>query len=214
MAYRRFYNITVPEIGDLEKEYLYDTFDSGWIRSRGTYIERFESEFVHYNWVKFLVSYSNNAVGHYLTLNSPDQKEGDEVLVPNLTFAFLANAVIYRLAKSIFVDSDRFYRPINPEEVEKNVTKKSRVIIVLHIYGHPANIVKIMKIAQQYNCMVIEDCEEVYCATFSVEKLGSIGDIGCFSFYGNKAIITCKGTMDTTNKRDHKATIRTLRDVE
>ena len=212
MAYKRLYNINESEIGDLEREHLYDAFDLGGISSRGTYIEMFESEFAHYNWVKIAVSRSNGAAALHLAVKALGLKEGNEVLALNLTFASPANAVLYERAKPIFVDINRFYWAINPEEVEKNVTEKTRAIIVVHLYGHPVDMGKIMKNTQQYDLMVIEDCAEAHGATFNGKKVGSIGDIGCFFFYGNKIITTGVGGMNTTNNRDLEAKIRILRD--
>ena len=200
------------DIGSKEKEYMNEAFDSGWISSKGSFINKFEEKFAKFSGTKYGVSCSNGTTALHLAVKALGIGEGDEVIVPNLTFASPANAVIYERAKPVFVDVDREYWCIDPDRVRESITDKTRAIIVVHLYGHPADMDQIMEIARKHDLKVIEDCAEAHGATYKGRKVGSIGDVGCFSFYGNKIITTGEGGMITTNDFDLAERIRNLRD--
>ena len=201
-----------PDIGSKEREYMNEAFDSGWISSKGPFINRFENEFAKFSGTKYAVSCSNGTAALHLAVRALGIGEGDEVIVPNLTFASPANAVMYERGTPVLVDVERNYWCIDPDRVRESITEKTKAIIVVHLYGHPADMDEIMSIAKENELKVIEDCAEAHGATYKERKVGSIGDIGCFSFYGNKIITTGEGGMITTNNQELAEKIRILRD--
>lgn len=201
-----------PDIGSKERKYMNEAFDSGWISSKGPFISKFEEEFAKLSGARHGVSCSNGTTALHLAVRALGIGEEDEVIVPNLTFASPANAVLYEKGKPVLVDVDRKYWCIDPNKVRENITKKTKAIIVVHLYGHPADMDQIMGIAKEHNLKVIEDCAEAHGATYKGKTVGSIGDIGCFSFYGNKIITTGEGGMITTNDDNLAERIRILRD--
>ena len=206
------YYMAEPDIGVREREYMNEAFDSGWISSKGSFISRFESEFAKFSETKYAVTCSNGTAAIHLAVRALGIGEGDEVIVPNLTFASPANAVIYEGGKPVLVDVDRKYWCIDPDQISSNITERTKAIIVVHLYGHPADMGKIMNIAKSHGLKVIEDCAEAHGATYNGRKVGSIGDIGCFSFYGNKIVTTGEGGIITTNDQELAEKIRVLRD--
>ena len=201
-----------PSIGSKEKDYMNEAFDSGWISSKGHFISRFEEEFAKFSGTRYGVSCSNGTAALHLAVKALGIAEGDEVIVPDLTFASPANAVLYEKGKPVLVDVHKGYWCIDPEMVRESITEKTKAIIVVHLYGHPADMGQIMSLAKEHGLKVIEDCAEAHGATYKGKKVGSIGDIGCFSFYANKIITTGEGGMVTTNDRELAEKIRTLRD--
>lgn len=206
------YHMAEPDMGSKEREYMNEAFDSGWISSKGPFISRFEDEFAKFSGTKYAVSCSNGTTALHLAVRALGIREGDEVIIPNLTFASPANAVLYEKGKPVLVDVDREYWCIDPDRVRESITEKTKAIIVVHLYGHPADMDEIMSIAKENELKVIEDCAEAHGATYKGRKVGSIGDIGCFSFYGNKIITTGEGGMMTTNDQELAEKIRILRD--
>jgi perosamine synthetase len=201
-----------PDVGSKEREYMNEAFDSGWISSKGPFISRFENEFAKFSGTRYAVSCSNGTTALHLAVRALGIGEGDEVIIPNLTFASPANAVMYERGRPVLVDVERNYWCIDPDRVKESITEKTKAIIVVHLYGHPADMDQIMNIAKEYNLRVIEDCAEAHGAAYKGRKVGSIGDIGCFSFYGNKIITTGEGGMITTNDQELAEKIRILRD--
>lgn len=212
METNKRYQMSDVDIGKREKENMNQAFDSGWISSKGPFISQFEEEFAKFADSKYGISCSNGTTALHLAVRSLGIGKGDEVIVPNLTFASPANAVIYENAKPILVDVNRKYWCIDPKRIRENITKKTKAIIVVHLYGHPADMDQIMQIAKEYDLKVIEDCAEAHGATYKGKKVGSIGDIGCFSFYGNKIITTGEGGMITTSDQNLSDQIKILRD--
>ena len=206
------YHMAEPALGSKEREYMNEAFDSGWISSKGQFISRFEEEFAKFSETRYGVSCSNGTSALHLAVKALGISEGDEVIVPNLTFASPANAVLYEKGKPVLVDVDRRYWCIDPEMVRESITENSKAIIVVHLYGHPADMDPIMRLAKEHGLKVIEDCAEAHGATYKDKKVGSIGDLGCFSFYGNKIITTGEGGMITTHDQELAEKIRILRD--
>ena len=201
-----------PALGSKEREYMNEAFDSGWISSKGQFISRFEEGFAKFSGTRYGVSCSNGTAALHLAVKVLGIGEGDEVIVPDLTFASPANAVLYENGKPVLVDVDRRYWCIDPEMVRESITENTKAIIVVHLYGHPVDMDPIMSLAKEHDLKVIEDCAEAHGATYKGKKVGSIGDIGCFSFYGNKIITTGEGGMTTTNDQELAEKIRILRD--
>ena len=204
--------IAEPCLGEEELKNVIEAVKSGWISSKGKFIEEFERDFAKYCGVKYSVATANGTVALHLALKALGIGKGDEVIVPALTFVATANAVTYCNAKPVFVDSHPEYWCIDPEKIEEKITKNTKAIIVVHLYGHPCDMDWIKDIAEDKGLYVIEDCAEAHGAEYKGKKVGSFGDIACFSFYGNKIITTGEGGMCLTNNEESAEKMRILRD--
>ncbi len=204
--------IAEPLLGEEELNNVIEAVKSGWISSKGKFIPEFEERFAKYCGVKYGVATSNGTVALHLALTSLEIGQGDEVIVPTLTFIATANAVRYTGAKPVFVDSHPDYWCVDPKKIEEAVTTKTKAIIPVHLYGHPCDMDLIMDIAKKYNLFVIEDAAEAHGAEYKGKKVGSFGDISCFSFYGNKIITTGEGGMCSTNNKRLAEKMKILRD--
>lgn len=207
-----YFPVAIPNLNGNEFKYLTDAFMSTWISSSGDYIGRFESEFSKYSDCKYGVACSNGTVAIHLALVALGIGAGDEVIVPDLTFAATINTVLHANAIPVIVDVDENSWCIDPKEIEKAITSKTKAIIPVHIYGQACDMDAIMKIAKKHNLKVIEDCAEAHGAMYDGKKVGSFGDIGCFSFYGNKVITTGEGGMCVSNCLELDEKMRVLRD--
>ncbi len=212
MSKQKFIPVSEPSIGDLELKYVTDCVKSGWISSLGSYIPVFEEKFAEFCKTKYGVSVANGTVALHLALVALGIGKGDEIIVPTLTFVATANSVLYTGATPIFVDSESETWNMDPIEIEKKITKKTKAIIVVHLYGHPANMGEILKIAKKHKLFVIEDAAEAHGALYMGKKVGSMGDVGCFSFYGNKIITTGEGGIVVCNNKKLVDSMRFLKD--
>jgi len=208
----KFITISQPSITQKEIDYVTDAIKSGWVSSLGKYIDQFENKFASFCDVKYALATSNGTTALHLALVALDIKEGDEVIIPDLTFIATANAVKYTGAKVVTVDIEKDTLCIDPKAIENAITSKTKAIIPVHIYGHPANMIEINEIAKKYNLKVIEDAAEAHGAEVYGKKVGGLGDVGIFSFYGNKIITSGEGGMITTNDEDLYNKMRYLRD--
>lgn len=204
--------IAAPNLAGKELTYLIDAFLSTWISSSGKYIEIFENEFAKFCGTKYAVAVSNGTAALHLALTALGVKEGDEVIVPDLTFAATINAVLHAKATPVIVDVEKDYWTVDPKEIEKAITVKTKAIIPVHLYGQPCNMKQIMNIAKKHNLFVVEDCAEAHGAEFNNKKVGSFGNVGCFSFFANKIITTGEGGMCVMNNRTIYEKMRVLRD--
>ncbi len=189
-----------PLIAGNELKYLQDCMKSTWL-SHGKYVDLFEEKFAKFCEVKYATSVVNGTAALHLLLVSLGIKKGDEVIIPDLTFVATANAVSYVGAKPVLVDVDRNIWNIDPKKIEEKITAKTKAIIVVHLYGHPADMDKINSIAKDRNIYVLEDACEAHGATYKGKKAGSLGFASCFSFYGNKIITTGEGGMIVSDNK-------------
>lgn len=196
---KRFIPVAEPALVGNEKAYVNDCLDTNWISSNGKYISRFESEFADFCGVKHAVACCNGTVALHLALMVAGIGLGDDVIVPTLTFVATANAVVYCGAKPVFVDSESETWNIDPARIEECITPRTKAIIAVHLYGHPADMDAINEIAARYSLLVIEDAAEAHGAQYKGRTVGSIGDLATFSFYGNKIISTGEGGMVVTD---------------
>ncbi len=181
------------------KKYVNDCINTSWISSRGKYINAFEEKFGSYIGVKNSVAVSNGTVALHLALLALDIKEGDEVIVPTLTYIATVNPVKFVGATPVFVDARRDTWQIDYEKIEQRISSKTKAIIITHLYGHPCEMDQIMHICKKYNLYLIEDCAEALGSKYKGVHVGTFGDISTFSFYGNKTITTGEGGMVVTN---------------
>ncbi len=195
-----------------EKKYILGCLKTNWISSAGSYIPRFERAFSRYCRVKYGIACSSGTASLHLALAACNITKGDEVIIPTFTMIATANAVTYTGAKVALVDAEPHTYNINTDKIEKKITPRTKAIIVVHTYGHSADMDRILDIAKRYNLFVIEDAAEAHGAEYKGSKVGSIGDVGCFSFYGNKIITTGEGGMVITNNRKIAKQAAYLRD--
>lgn len=203
--------VAEPCLGKEELNNIIEAVKTGWISSKGKFIEEFENEFAKYCGVRYGIATSNGTSALHLALAALGIKKGDEVIVPDLTFIATANVVRYCGAKPVFVDSHPDYWCIDPNKIEEKITKRTKAIIPVHIYGHPCDMDPILRIAKKHHLYVIEDCAEAHGAEYKGKKVGSFGDVSCFSFYGNKIITTGEGGMCLTNDKKLAEKMRILR---
>ena len=207
------YDIPVakPFFNGNEKKYVNDCMESGWISSAGKYIELFENGFAEFCNVKHAVACCNGTVALHLALVALGVEPGDEVIVPTLTFVATPNAVTYCGAKPVFVDSEISTWNLDPQQVEAKITPRTKGIIAVHLYGHPAKMDELRKIARRNNLFLLEDAAEAHGAKCDGKIAGSIGDAAAFSFYANKIITTGEGGMFVTNDDNLAQRARLLR---
>jgi perosamine synthetase len=207
-----FIPVAKPLFAGNEKMYLNECFDSGWISSAGRYIISFEKIVAEYCGVPYAVAVSNGTVALHLALVALGIGAGDEVIVPDLTFAATANAVIYTGATPLLADVETESWTIDIEKCHDLITSKTRAIIPVHLYGQPCQMNKVLEFAHHHQLFVVEDCAEAHSAEFQGKKVGSFGDVNCFSFYGNKIVTTGEGGICLTS--DHKTyeKLQVLRD--
>lgn len=212
MPNHKFYPVSEPDISGNEEKYVLDAVRSGWVSSMGPYIRKFEEDFATYCGTRLGVATSNGTCALHLALASLGVGPGDEVIVPSLTFVATANAVTYTGACPVFVDCEEETWCVDPIAVQRAISSKTKAIVVVHLYGHPADMDSIQAIAESHGIPVIEDAAEAHGALYKGRKVGGIGAIGVFSFYGNKLITTGEGGMLVTDNGTIVERARFLRD--
>ena len=193
--------VSEPFIDNKELQYISEAIKSGWISSKGKFVDKFEEKFAQYCGAKYAVTASSGTAALHLTLLSLGVKPGDEIIIPTFTMIATAFAVVYCGAKPILVDAESETFNIDPKKIEAKITKKTKAIIVVHLYGQPCEMDPILKIAKKHRLAVIEDAAEAHGAEYKGKKVGNLGEAGCFSFYGNKIITTGEGGMIVTNNK-------------
>jgi perosamine synthetase len=196
-CYSRAHRIPVmtPLLNGNELKYVTECITTGWISSQGAFVKKFENLFGEFTGCKNTLAVSNGTVAIHLALEALGIGEGDEVIVPNITFAASINTVICARATPILVDVDKESWTISAVEIEKNITPKTKAIMPVHLYGHPCDMDAIMAIAKKHNLFVVEDCAEALGTLYKNKHVGTFGDAATFSFFGNKTITTGEGGM-------------------
>lgn len=203
-----------PEIGKEEIEAVTDALKKGEISgSFGDYIPLFEKQFAEYCGTKYAVAVSNGTTALHLAVAVAGIGAGDEVLVSSSTNIATALAVHHNNAITVPVDSENDTWNLDLDLIEKLITKRTKAIIPVHLFGHPVDMDRLMAIAQKHNLIVIEDCAESHGATCRGKMTGSFGHMACFSFYANKIITTGEGGMVTTNDPIIADKLRLLRNL-
>jgi perosamine synthetase len=201
-----------PNLTDLEKKYLFQAYDEGWISSQGRFINEFENKFAEKFDRKYGVATTNCTTALHLSLISLGIGFEDEVICPNLTFIAPANMIALTGAKPVLVDVGKDTWNLNPVLVEQAITKKTKAIIVVHSFGHSARMDELLEIAEKNQIMIIEDNAESPGGTYKGKQLGSMGKLSCFSFFANKIITTGEGGMILTDEEDLYYHLKELRD--
>lgn len=198
--------VAFPDLSGNEEKYVTEAIRSSWISSTGSFIQRFEQEFAKLSNSQNAISVCNGTVALHLALLGLDVRPGDEVLVPSLTYVATANAVRYVGAEPVFVDVDPSTWCIDPNLLEASITRRTKGIIAVHLYGHPADMDAINHIAAIHGLWVIEDAAEAHLAKYKGRTTGNLAKMATFSFYGNK-IFTC-GEGGAITLDDPQLTIR------
>lgn len=191
--------LCVPEIRGNEWKYIRECLDTNWVSSVGSYVDMFEDRFAQYIGSRYAVVTMNGTSALHLALVLLGIGQGDEVIVPSLTFVAPVNAIRYVGAQPVFVDVDEDTWVMDPAKVEELITSRTKAILPVHIYGHPVDMDPLMEIAANYGLYVVEDATESLGSEYKGKKAGTIGHIGCFSFNGNKIITTGAGGMLVTD---------------
>lgn len=203
--------ISKPDLRGNEEKYVVEAVRSSWISSTGDFVKRFETEFAAACGATGALSVCNGTVALHLALLALDVRPGDEVLVPSLTYVATANAVRYVGAEPVFIDVDPETWCIDPKKLEDSITTRVKGIIAVHLYGQPADMDEINRVAAIHGLWVVEDAAEAHFATYKQKRVGGLGRIGTFSFYGNK-ILTCgEGGAVVVSDPQLELRLRTLR---
>lgn len=190
--------VNEPDLSGNEQKYVLDAVASGWV-STGQYVKDFERMFAEFIGTKHAITTTSGTAALQLAVASLGLGPGDEVIVPTLTIVATVFAVCYVGATPVLVDSEEDTYNIDPNLIEEKITPKTRAIIPVHLYGHAADMDPILQLAQRYHLRVVEDAAEAHGAEYRGRRLGSLGDINCFSFYANKIVTTGEGGMVTTD---------------
>ena len=204
--------VFAPWLSENVRRYVLDCVDSGWISSLGQYVGRFERDFAAFCEANHAVATSNGTTALHLCLATLDIGPGDEVLVPDLTFVSTANVVRYTGATPVLVDSESRTWGMDPVDARRKVTPRTRAIIPVHLYGHPVDMEPIIALAAEHRLDIVEDAAEAHGARYKGRRVGALGRIGAFSFYGNKIITTGEGGMVVTNDQKLAERATFLRD--
>ncbi|KIP94867.1 DegT/DnrJ/EryC1/StrS family aminotransferase [Pseudomonas sp. HN2] len=204
-------SVAQPKLAGNERKYVLDCLDTNWISSNGKYIGAFEESFAAFCGVKHAIATNNGTTALHLALVVLDLQPGDEVIIPTVTYIATANAVRYCGATPVLVDVCADTMNIDPQTIESKITAKTKGIIPVHLYGHPAQMDVVNEIARKHNLWVVEDAAEAHGAEVKGSKVGSLGTCATFSFFGNKIVTTGEGGMITTNDDELAAKLRLFR---
>jgi perosamine synthetase len=203
--------IASPDLSGKESEYVNECLTSTWISSVGHFITDFETAFARLAGTKHAIATNNGTTALHLALVALGIGPGDEVIVPALTYIASANAVVYCGATPVFADVEADTMNLDPADIEHRITERTRAIIPVHLYGHPADMTPIMAVARKHGLLVVEDAAEAHGSTIDGRPVGSLADVGVFSFFGNKIVTTGEGGAVTTDDDELAARLRLLR---
>src|ERR1700730_7235246 len=212
LQHHRKYPVSQPLLDGNEETYVTECIRTGWVSSRGRFVGEVERLLANFHGASQALSVSNGTVGLQLALAALGIGPGAEVIVPTLTFAATASAVIHVGATPIFADVDPVTWVMGAEQIEPVVTERTRAIITVHLYGYTCPMPEILVLANARNLKVIEDSPEAFGASVNKQVVGSFGDASCFSFYGNKTITTGEGGAVLFKDPDVFARAQKLRD--
>jgi len=187
-----------PSLNGNEKKYVNECLDTTWISSRGRFVREFEDKFAEYIGVRHATSVCNGSVALHLALLALDIQPEDEIIVPTLTYIASVNAISHAGATPVFVDSLHSTWQLDPADVRKKITDKTRAIMAVHLYGHPCEMDELVRICREHDLLLIEDCAEAFGTYYNNQHVGTFGDIATYSFFGNKTLTTGEGGMVVT----------------
>lgn len=190
-----------PWITQKEMNYVLDAVKHGWYSTFDMHVKKLEKTVADYLGMKYALATHCCTLALHLSCAALELKEGDEVICPDFSWIATAYPISYTGATVVFVDIDPDSWCLDPKAIKKAITKKTKAIMLVHTFGHPAQMDEIMKIARQYNLRVIEDAAPAMGAEFKKKKVGTFGDFGCFSFHGAKLTVSGEGGVLVTNKK-------------
>lgn len=208
---KKFIPLYRPDLSGNERRYVLECLDSTWISSNGSFVGRFEKEFARTVDIPHAVTVANGTVALHLALHGLGIGPGDEVIVPTFTYISCVNTIVQTGAKPVFVDSLPSDWLMDPDDVERKITARTKAIMAVHLYGAVCDMGPLQKIAARRGLLLVEDCAEALGATLAGRQAGTFGDVACFSFYGNKTVTTGEGGMVTTKKAELAARLRFLK---
>ncbi|RVT39920.1 DegT/DnrJ/EryC1/StrS aminotransferase family protein [Sphingobium algorifonticola] len=190
-----------PDLSGNEKAYVIDCLDTEWISSIGIYTEKFESYFSNYVGCGHAISVSNGTVALHLALHCLDIGPGDEVIVPTFTYIASVNTIRQTGATPVFVECNLDDWLIDIADVERKITSRTKAIVAVHLYGAVCDMLALRRIADAHRLSIVEDCAEALGSTLDDQHVGTFGDVGTFSFFGNKTVTTGEGGMVIANDK-------------
>ena len=188
-------------IGQQEKDFIKDCLDTSFV-GQGPYVKEFENKFSNFVSCKHGITTTSGTTALHLALRTVGVTDGDEVLVSSSTNMACAFSIVYCNAKPIPIDIHKETWQMDTSLIEKKINNKTKAIMVVHLFGQAVDMDPVMRIAKKYNLKVIEDCAESHGVEYKGKKVGSIGDVGAFSFFSNKTITCGEGGMVTTNSEE------------
>ncbi len=203
--------MAAPSLAGNEEAYVVEAIRSSWISSVGPFVDRFEREFASLSGTRTTVSVVNGTAALHLAVLALGIAPGDEVIVPSLTYIATANAVRYCSAEPVFADVEPGTWCLDAAAVEAQVTPRTRGIIAVHLYGHPADMDALRAVAARHGLWILEDAAEAHGARYKGAAVGSLGDLGVFSFYGNKIVTSGEGGAVSVDDPELERRLRLLR---
>lgn len=208
---KTFIPVYRPDLSGNERRYVLECLDSTWISSNGAFVGRFEAEFSRALDIAHAITVTNGTVALHLALHGLGIGPGDEVIVPTFSYISCVNTIAQTGAKPVFVESRLSDWLMDPDDVSRKITGRTKAIMAVHLYGAVCDMSALKKIATQRDLLIIEDCAEVLGATLAGRQAGTFGDVACFSFYGNKTVTTGEGGMVATQNAELAARLRLLK---
>jgi len=205
--------VNEPLLNEQALKYVEECVRTGWISSEGRFIQEFEEKWAVYCGMNHGVAVSNGTTALAVAVACLGLEPDDEVIMPTFTIISCALAVIEAGARPVLVDSDPRTWCMDVSQIEGRITRRTRAIMPVHMYGHPVDMDPILELARQHKLFVVEDAAEAHGAEYKGQKVGGMGDLSCFSFYANKIITTGEGGMVLTKREDHAERIRSMRNM-
>jgi perosamine synthetase len=196
---KTFIPVNTPLLSGNEKKYITECIDTGWISSEGEFIKQFEAKFSAYIGMKHGIAVSNGSAALDVAVEAFRFEKGDEVIMPTFTIISPALSLVRAGVVPVLVDSDPDNWNIDVAKIEEKITKKTKAILVVHIYGLPVDMDPVLELCKKYSLKLIEDAAEMHGQTYKGKMCGTFGDVSIFSFYPNKHITTGEGGMILTN---------------
>jgi perosamine synthetase len=197
-----------PDLSGNEKKYVNECLDTSWISSRGKFVSEFETRFAQRVGIAHAASVCNGTVALHLALVALGIGPGDEVIVPTLTYVASVNAIAYTGATPVFVDSLATSWQMDPQDVLRHITPRTKAIMAVHLYGQMCDMPALAQIARDKGIFLVEDCAEAFGSEHGAMNAGRFGDISTFSFFGNKTITTGEGGMVVTDDKTLNERVR------
>ncbi|MDO8123839.1 MAG: DegT/DnrJ/EryC1/StrS family aminotransferase, partial [Candidatus Hermodarchaeota archaeon] len=210
----RFIPSNLPILGAEEIAAVTEVLESGMLTHKsgsGTFVRRFEEAFAKFVGAKHVIAMNSGTAALHAALLAFDVKAGDEVIAPPFSFIATTNMVLLNGAKVVFADISPDNFNLDPAKVEAAITPKTRAILPVHLYGHPADMDPLVELAQKHGVRIIEDAAQAHGSKYKGRDVGTIGDVGCFSLYPSKVITTGEGGLLTTNDDELAETLRQIR---